>query len=320
MHSISNVRRHQFGLRARSLSESSDSYLSDWSSSRSYEIIPSRTGPTKIPFFKRLRFWKREPPLKSRERRRHLTDSDSDSSSYLSSESDESAVYDERLEPLRDLFKRPFWRGVWIIQEISKSRNVKLLCGHQMLDWYAFESLFDSLEEIPREVVALREFRKNERSGFKLSLIAALDKSRYFESSDASDKIYGHLGLTSDGADVVPMPNYIHAPGVVFFQVFEELVSRMPDLSYLVLEPAQSENLTAETSSIWMNYEEGVPGWIFSMLKAKSGSVFLWETYKLNGSTSRSWPSKHLRGYRSLIRDEKWAEASVNISTPFIHS
>jgi hypothetical protein len=98
-----------------------------------------------------------------------------------------------------------------------------------MLDWYAFESLFDSLEEIPREVVALREFRMNERSGFELSLIAALDKSRYFESSDASDKIYGHLGLTSDGADVVPMPNYIYAPGVVFFQVFEELVSRMPD-------------------------------------------------------------------------------------------
>lgn len=36
---------------------------------------------------------------------------------------------------LQALFKRPFWRRVWIIQEIVKARNVQLLFGNDSLYW-----------------------------------------------------------------------------------------------------------------------------------------------------------------------------------------
>lgn len=36
---------------------------------------------------------------------------------------------------LEDLFNRPYWTRVWILQELAVSRNTRLVCGEGELDW-----------------------------------------------------------------------------------------------------------------------------------------------------------------------------------------
>jgi hypothetical protein len=277
-------------------------HSSSFSPRRSSESISRLPVPIKIPFLKIFR--KRNAPANSRASPSRMI---SDSSSHLSSESD---LYAENDEPVRDLFRRPFWRRVWIIQEISKARDVQVLCGNQMLSWKKFEFSFDLLAEVPQEIVALRQFRKKERSGAKPNLMTALNRSRYFESSDTRDKIYGVLGLTSDGADIVPMPNYVQAPSIVFFRVFEELVSRTKDFGYLTRNAPRFNVSATETSADWMNYEEGVPAWIFSILKVEA-TPRMWlldsDFQKEIGERGAGWPRKDSRGYRSLVRYKQMA-------------
>ena len=107
-------------------------------------------------------------------------------------------------DALQALFVRPFWSRVWIIEEIAKARNLQLLCGSQMVYWSTFVNGTGHLEGIPDEIKLLRKFRRQEQSHERFNLIAALGRSRCFESSDARDKIYALLGLTCDGSEIVP--------------------------------------------------------------------------------------------------------------------
>lgn len=123
------------------------------------------------------------------------------------------------LEALSDISERPYWKRLWIVQEIVLSRHVEIFCGSKVVSWNALAVLLRSCESPThgngQPIVANNawsiylEWRKRhdmmtlestENSvGFrKLELI--LDA---FENSlcvDVRDKIYGLLGLFESAA------------------------------------------------------------------------------------------------------------------------
>lgn len=59
-------------------------------------------------------------------------------------------------KPVRDLFRRPYWNRVWIIQEISKARELQALCGNQRISWDQFTFNFPEISnEVPPEIRTL---------------------------------------------------------------------------------------------------------------------------------------------------------------------
>ncbi|KAF2787649.1 HET-domain-containing protein, partial [Melanomma pulvis-pyrius CBS 109.77] len=135
------------------------------------------------------------------------------------------------------IFSRPFWRRIWIVQEIAKAQSIEILYGDMMISWEEF-NLRAPTSLIPPEISALKTFREHEIIQKTLgkrrqALCTALNSTLSFQASDKRDKIYALLGLTSDGAEIVPMPNYSQDEQDVFFEVTKAILLRHKEFAYL---------------------------------------------------------------------------------------
>jgi hypothetical protein len=165
---------------------------------------------------------------------------------------------------IQALFHRSFWKRVWIIQEISKGPNVYILCGKDSISWERMRSTFGYLDEIsllPPEVQALEEFRKRESRSQRPDLRQAIIDSRHFLSTDARDKLYALLGLTSNGGDIILTPNYVQSPYSVYFQAFKEVARKDPHMWYLFREMPDEED-SSKRKATWTSFEESIWRWI----------------------------------------------------------
>jgi len=171
-------------------------------------------------------------------------------------------------QPISALLARAYWKRVWVIQEISKGREVDLLCGHRSIDWDYFHGVIRRPGFTnQKEVSALAYFRHGEKKKARPTLIRALSQSKGFLATDSRDKIYGILGLTSDGSDLVPAPNYLQPTANVYFQLLKSLVSERRALNYLFRHHDLSFDVLfpAVTEPEWSDLGSGISTWILSI-------------------------------------------------------
>lgn len=112
-------------------------------------------------------------------------------------------------------FKRPFWRRVWIIQEIVSGSGVSILCGSRVASWSSLEILLRSLQSNPSFDLAdagyvkhLVSTRKSRSEDHAIGLLQALSSSNMTEATILRDKVFALLGLTFDGPQFVRSPSY----------------------------------------------------------------------------------------------------------------
>lgn len=125
----------------------------------------------------------------------------------------------ERSQSVLALFERGFWTRVWVVQELLLARDINILCGSKRVPWQNILDFFDGLQfyrisdrsRFMREaylVKALntpacrlaaerRVFQENPARGFPLT--TAISRFKYWKCSDFHDKVYGFLGVCSDG-------------------------------------------------------------------------------------------------------------------------
>jgi hypothetical protein len=120
------------------------------------------------------------------------------------------------------LFRLPWFRRVWIIQEIVGAPHVKIVCGKWIIDW---SDLHLAMEIIDREVqmsdndsshlrsswepfLALAAQREWEARHYRWTLIMLLENFRYSESTLSRDRLFALLGLASDGNEAEFEPDY----------------------------------------------------------------------------------------------------------------
>lgn len=118
---------------------------------------------------------------------------------------------------LIDLFQRPYWKRRWIIQEIVVSSRLQIVCGQTTIN----------LEEMKEAVGACRKSKywydqhdiassyyttlvglHQQHSHEPISMLHALSSTLGFLSTDPRDVIFALLGISSDGATLVPLPSY----------------------------------------------------------------------------------------------------------------
>lgn len=136
-----------------------------------------------------------------------------------------------------DFFHRPYWRRVWIIQEIVSGARVVVYCGADSTKLENIERVLARTAEGKEflrtgQVPNFEAFRKSQFSGEASPLVKLLVSSRASLATDPRDKVYGLLGLASDGEELIPLPNYKQPLGFILEEMTKSILSirRCPNI------------------------------------------------------------------------------------------
>jgi hypothetical protein len=127
-------------------------------------------------------------------------------------------MLDELAVPLYDFFNRPYWRRLWIIQELCMGRaGMPIVCGKRVTQWryirdgvLKYTAVLDLLEEVVREKMA------NQQDGQQSSDWVPLEHSLLHVAQIAQLEIMGHkrkIPSVPNGALPLVAPTFFeHGP------------------------------------------------------------------------------------------------------------
>jgi hypothetical protein len=109
---------------------------------------------------------------------------------------------------------RPYWRRLWVIQEIVLGHNITVMCGKELIPWDNFVNCLDGSSDpraglmaprfVPEVVLDIaREKRFYDQAGASSTLRYILDHFMKSECENPRDKVYGLLGLVKESKTVV---------------------------------------------------------------------------------------------------------------------
>ena len=172
---------------------------------------------------------------------------------------------------LEALSNNPYWRRIWIIQEVSKAREIEVWYGQHQ---YSLDDLLDlCIEENAftqqvgqTSLLAVQYFRDKERQSrravARMLLSEALVRSRWSLATNPRDKIYALRSMTRDGEDIVPNPNYKQSPRNVFKDVTRSMITNQGQHAIMLLA-GQRHNAQPSWLPNW-SHLGNVPLWIRS--------------------------------------------------------
>ncbi|KAI9875837.1 MAG: hypothetical protein M1830_007925 [Pleopsidium flavum] len=119
-------------------------------------------------------------------------------------------------QALRRFYDRPYFRRVWVVQEVAVSKNLMVVFGSMTLDYGYLERVIRAMPAqfkfesfIPSAIFTLRavyqELRK-ENHALPLSYLMFWDPK--LQATMAVDKIYAWLGLSDEAENPVFQPDY----------------------------------------------------------------------------------------------------------------
>ncbi|KAF2193973.1 hypothetical protein K469DRAFT_651037 [Zopfia rhizophila CBS 207.26] len=142
------------------------------------------------------------------------------------------------------LLRRPWFRRIWVLQEVAAARHVRIICGPMDIDGYAFCSGLESLKHfyealpdlqnlIPSVIYLIKGaiFRPDYQTGSSGSvsldicpLGELIDMFHTHEATLRHDKVYALLGMSSDNTSAAGLsPDYT----VPWNQLFQRLVKSL---------------------------------------------------------------------------------------------
>jgi hypothetical protein len=140
---------------------------------------------------------------------------------------------------LESFFALPYWRRVWIIQEVTVASTVFVVCGNERVSWdmlaIADAFYWDSESKEWAYVKKMILFREECRRGARPSLLYAMDQTYDALSTDPRDKIFALLGLCHDGDELVPIPNYKQSVDEILRDFTRAVISAKRCLDYVSL-------------------------------------------------------------------------------------
>ncbi len=143
-------------------------------------------------------------------------------SSVQKPEENDTANKSEGLIACKIFLARPYWRRVWILQEIAVAAEIQVYCGARTVSWASIHKALSMLSSarIPKFEAFRAAFRKRRFD----TLLQVLYATRYSLATDERDKLYALLSLTSNGENVINFPNYKQSIGTVLKEMTKSLL------------------------------------------------------------------------------------------------
>jgi hypothetical protein len=107
-----------------------------------------------------------------------------------------------------NLCQRPFWKRLWVFQELRHAEDIRLVCGQHIITWAAFRKLWSVIAELhglnewiwqplrnslSTKMITLRTKPMN------FSLWNLLKETKNLDCADEHDRVYALLSLATDG-------------------------------------------------------------------------------------------------------------------------
>ncbi|KAI4274215.1 MAG: hypothetical protein LQ337_004094 [Flavoplaca oasis] len=162
-------------------------------------------------------------------------------------------ISDTAWQALGRLFRRSWYKRIWILQEVSASKNVIVVCGPQSVPWttFCFAAFYihyragrepgpSPLKDIGYEALfTLCTFMFNrtvseDSRRRETGLLRLLTQFRHCEATNPKDKVYALLGMASDMPDDADFkPNYAKPVAEVYQDLVEFIVTKDRNLDVL---------------------------------------------------------------------------------------
>ncbi|PMD67515.1 HET-domain-containing protein [Hyaloscypha bicolor E] len=126
-------------------------------------------------------------------------------------ESLEESRNDRAIEAFGDLFNRPWWKRIWVVQELARSRQATFICGSHSASWETMRANVVPQEDdltwgyhpcVADMLSVWGPYSTQERRC--VGLLDYLSTFRYCGATDPRDKVFALLGLAIDidGSDL----------------------------------------------------------------------------------------------------------------------
>jgi hypothetical protein len=242
----------------------------------------------------------------------------------------ETQIYGDQFEHSREIinhfFDLPYWRRVWVIQEIAVAESVTVLWGRAAVDsdygwtWTQVANFIKrlmaegtelerrKLVQLPVHLVKIRERFMDPRGSIRL--FDAIHWTTATLSTDPRDKIFALLGLCQDGVDLVPVPNYRQPLETILQDMSRLMMRRNRSLDLICMRGVASPGKSTLPSWVpdWPNiWSSGM-----TMLESKFDD---WSHHPSQGSTILQAPSKDILKVRGRhVADVKTVSSKISVS------
>jgi hypothetical protein len=111
-----------------------------------------------------------------------------------------------------NLCQRPFWKRLWVFQELRHAKCIHLMCGRQMISWEAFRNLWTVMAELRGLNEDIAQILKNSLSTkmmtlrtkpMDFSLWNLLKETKDLECADERDRVYALLSVATKGHEEI---------------------------------------------------------------------------------------------------------------------
>jgi hypothetical protein len=118
-----------------------------------------------------------------------------------------------RLEGLREILSRPWFRRVWVAQEIGNARSTAVHCGSKVISGHTMARIHEILRiKIDPFGQGLLDLmpgpRRDVRASSKFQLYDLLQMFRHGEAMDPRDKVFALLDLAAENSKRTIVPDY----------------------------------------------------------------------------------------------------------------
>jgi len=154
-------------------------------------------------------------------------------SSEVTSTASLHAEIDKNYGSVLNLLKRPWWRRVWVVQEVVLAKKALIVCGTKEMEWELFSLAIEQgislgiWQEMMLGLVTVSYFsfyksittmkRSSLADSTAERLLSLMIHVREREATDPRDKVFAILGLLhGDSKDVNITPDYASPPPDVF--------------------------------------------------------------------------------------------------------
>jgi hypothetical protein len=154
---------------------------------------------------------------------------------------------------------------------------VTVQCGKPQISWVDLKTGLENLiKEVSTAVVSLaphevevlsvlNEFYNREKAGGHIPLSDSMIASRLSLSSVPRDKAFALLGLSKDGVDMFPTPNYIQSDAEILMEMSKYVIQTYPEkLCSIFLGDASRLESTTIPSWLpsWFDLPAELPDWV----------------------------------------------------------
>ncbi|KAH8682947.1 heterokaryon incompatibility protein-domain-containing protein [Tricladium varicosporioides] len=143
-------------------------------------------------------------------------------------------------EAFRNIFQRPYFRRMWIVQEVVLGSKCRVYCGSYAMEWndmaraaLCFKTDTTDHFEALGVVQIIRGLKKRIAYGEDRSLLYLLSQTYDLQCANPRDKVYGLLGLTSDTHKGEITPDYNQTCQQIYIEAAKLCIYKYRSLAML---------------------------------------------------------------------------------------